>query len=78
MSDTFNKVQNLLSEMLGLDIADIKADSGLKGLEGDSFTWVEVTLQVEEEFDIDIPDEDIDQIKTVQDIVDYVDKKTAS
>lgn len=51
--------------------ADFREDLG-----ADSLDIVELVMRLEEEFDIEIPDEDADNIKTVQDAVDYLTKRT--
>lgn len=65
-------VKAIIQKVLG--ISDyIKDDSLLeKDLGMDSLDSIEVTMAVEDEFDIEIADEDFDRLKTVQDLLDYV------
>ena len=67
------KVKDLIVETLGCDEEKVTLEASLKeDLEADSLDAVELIMAVEEEFDIEIPDEKAAEIKTVQDIVDYI------
>ena len=70
----FEKIRSIISEQLSIDDVDtITLDTSLtEDLEADSLDAVELIMAVEEEFDIEIPDEKAAEIKTVQDIVDYI------
>ena len=54
---------------------DITMESELQKLISDSLMFVEFVLNIEEAFEIDIPDEDVEKFMTVQDCVNYVEKK---
>ncbi len=72
----FEKVKALIVEQLDVDPDIIDMDTDLmKDLEADSLDAVEVILGVEEEFDIEIPDEDAEDFATVRDIVEYVESR---
>lgn len=70
------KVKEILAEELDLDMEEIKAESTLQGdLGADSLDVVEIVMALEDEFDLEIPDEETANIKAVQDIVNYIEKK---
>lgn len=72
-----NKVREMIAKQLDLDIKEVtKEASFLEDLGADSLDVVELIMSMEEEFGIQIPDEDAEKIKTVQDAIDYIKKKT--
>ena len=71
----FPKVQEIIVDTLNCDKDAVTLDASLKDtLDADSLDAVEMIMAVEEEFDIEIPDEDATRMKTVKDIVDYVEE----
>jgi acyl carrier protein len=81
MSDTdiFQKVQKIVSEQLGVDVEKVVADASFQNdLGADSLDTVELVMALEEEFDIEIPDEAAEQIATVQSAVDFIKQKKAA
>ena len=67
------KVISIISDELSVKIEDVKLDSELiQDLEIDELDSIELCMALEEEFGIEIPDEDIEEFKTVKDIVEYV------
>jgi acyl carrier protein len=73
--DITAEVKKIIKEQLDVDEADIKPESTfIDDLGADSLGLVELVLAFEEAFEIDIPDEDTEQIRTVQDAVDYIEK----
>ena len=79
MSDTLAKVQDIVASQLGVDVSEVKPeDSFANDLGADSLDTVELVMALEEEFGIEIPDEDAEGIATVQNAVDYIDKKAAA
>jgi acyl carrier protein len=77
---TFERVRKILVDQLG-DISEDEvtpAASIVDDLGADSLDVVEIVMALEEEFEIEIPDEDAEKIKTVQQIVDYIDEKGKS
>lgn len=73
-----NKVIEILAEKLDRDPSEIEATSKIKDdLGADSLDMVEIVMEIEEEFDVEVEDADTASIITVQDIVDYVEKKQA-
>ena len=72
----FDKVKEILVNDLSLDEADIKMEASLlDDLNVDSLDVFEVVMSLEEKFEIEISNEDIEDIKTVGDIVKYIEKK---
>lgn len=73
MMDVFEKVREIMSEQLDVDIDSITLDTSfVNDLESDSLDIVEFIMAVEEEFGIEIPDEDAEKISTVRDAVEYI------
>ena len=73
---TFEKVKEVIVEKLGVDSAKISEDASfIDDLGADSLDTVELIMQFEEVFDIEIPDEDAETITTVGKAVQYVDSK---
>jgi len=68
-------VKRIIKEQLDVEEGDIKMESSfIDDLGADSLGLVELVLAFEEAFELDIPDEDTEKIKTVQDAVDYIAK----
>lgn len=73
------EVKKIIKEQLDVDEKDIKPESSfIDDLGADSLGLVELVLAFEEAFEIDIPDEDTEKIRTVQDAVDYIEKNSSS
>lgn len=69
----FDKLKEVIAEQLNIEGASIKPDTNLmKDLEADSLDAVEIIMALEEEYDIEIPDEEAERFQTVEDIVKYV------
>jgi acyl carrier protein len=78
-SDIFSKVQKIVAEQLGVDAAEVTPQASFANdLGADSLDTVELVMALEEEFDIEIPDEAAEEIATVQSAVDYINKKVAT
>lgn len=73
----FDKVCALIAEQLGIEASEISMETDIMAdLNADSLDAVEVLTQIEEEFEIEIPDEDTENFKIVGNIVKYVEGKT--
>lgn len=73
------KVKQIIFDKLGGDeVAIIASASFVDDLGADSLDRVELIMALEEEFNLEIPDEQAEQIKTVRDAVDYVEKNSKS
>jgi acyl carrier protein len=69
----FEKVREILCDQLDLDPEDITLDTNIiEDLGADSLDLVDFVMSLEDEFDKEIPDEDVESIKTVGDIVSYI------
>jgi len=72
------KVKDIISEQLGVKKEEIKPESSfIDDLGADSLDTVEVVMALEEEFGIEIPDEDAEKITTVGEAVKYIDNKVS-
>ena len=69
------KVKKLISEQLDVEESEIELESSFQDdLEADSLDVVELVMAIEDEFDIEIPDEEAEKLETVKDAVDYIEK----
>lgn len=76
MSDVLSRVIEVTSEKLSVKKEDILPSSNFtEDLGADSLDLVELVMAFEEEFDIEIPDEESEKVQTVQDAVDAVNEK---
>ncbi|WP_395150162.1 acyl carrier protein [uncultured Allofournierella sp.] len=72
--DTFERVRELLAEQLDIDEEKITMDSDiLEDFEADSLDVVDMVMTLEDEFGVEIPDEDIENFHTVGDVVRFID-----
>ncbi len=68
-----SKVKGIIAEQLGVSEEEIKTTSSfIEDLGADSLDIVELVMAMEEEFEVEIPDEEAENIKTVQDAVNYI------
>lgn len=75
MDDNFNKVKGIVVEQLGVDEEQVTPEASfVDDLGADSLDIVELVMALEEEFDLEIPDEDAEKITTVGQAVDYINK----
>ena len=73
---TLDKIKGIIAEQLGVDEEEVKLETNLaKDLEADSLDVVEIIMAIEDEFDIEVPDEDAEKFATVNDIVSYVEAR---
>jgi acyl carrier protein len=71
---TFDKVKAIVVEQLGVDESEVTIDSTfIDDLGADSLDIVELVMAFEEEFNVEIPDDVAEKIKTVKDTVEYID-----
>ena len=75
LKEITEKVKQIISEQLGVEEAEVTPSASfVDDLGADSLDTVELVMALEEHFDIEIPDEDAEKIRTVQDAIDYIDK----
>lgn len=73
MSSIEKRVKEIVAEQLGVDEAQVNGEASfMDDLGADSLDQVELVMALEEEFDIEISDEDAEKIATVQDAIDYI------
>ena len=76
MDEKFLKVTAIISEQLGVEAESLTLETSLvDDLEADSLDVVELMMAFEEEFDIEIPDEDAEKITTVGEAIEYIESK---
>lgn len=67
----FEKLRNIIAEQFGIEAESITEETSFKEL-GDSMDLIELIMALEEEFDMEIEDEDANKIKTVGDAAEYI------
>ncbi|OIJ13198.1 acyl carrier protein [Anaerobacillus alkalilacustris] len=73
MADVFPRITKIIVDRLGVDEAEVKPEATFKeDLGADSLDVVELVMELEDEFDLEISDEDAEKIATVKDVVDYI------
>lgn len=76
MSSIEERVIGIVSEQLGVPKEDVSRPSSIvDDLKADSLDVVEMVMEFEDEFDITIPDDDYEKIKTVGDAIEYIEDK---
>ncbi len=77
--DILQKVQKIVAEQLSVEESEVKPESNFANdLGADSLDTVELVMALEEAFDLEIPDEDAEKIRTVQDAITYIEKKVTN
>lgn len=73
----FEKVREIISNILGIESEDITMGSSfMDDLGADSLDVVELIMDLQDEFNLEIPDEDAEKIRTVSDVVEYIKEHT--
>ncbi len=70
--NSLERLKSIIADQLGVDENTITEDTSLEDLGTDSLALVELVMSVEEEFNIEIADEDLETFKTVGDVLDYI------
>ena len=79
MADTFEKIKKVIVDLLGVEAAKVTPDASFReDLGADSLDLVELIMEFEEQFGATISDEEAQQLKTVGQVVDYVEKRMAA
>ncbi len=77
--EILTKIQEITADRLGVDEGDVTPESSFReDLEADSLDLVELIMELEEQFGMEIPDEDAEKITTVEEAVEYVDGHQAA
>ena len=72
----FEKITQMLADQLDANIDDMTMETKIgEDLGADSLDVVELLMAIEEEFEVEIPDEDIEALKTIGDVVEYIQNK---
>lgn len=73
----FEKLKDIIAEQLSVEPDEVTMDSNIQDdLGADSLDVVDLITTIEDEFDLSIPDEAVEEIKTVGDIANYIEKNT--
>ncbi len=73
--DLVEKVKQIIAEQLGVDEGEVTPSASfVDDLGADSLDQVELVMALEEAFGVEIPDEDAEKLRTVQDALDYIEK----
>ncbi|CAI6024805.1 MULTISPECIES: acyl carrier protein [Cohnella] len=73
MSDVYDRVKRIVVERLGVEEAEVTNEANFKDdLGADSLDVVELVMELEDEFDLEISDEDAEKITTVGEVVNYI------
>ena len=77
MSTTTEKISELIADKLGVELSNIKPEAKfVEDLGADSLDTVELIMQLEDEFNLEIPDEEAEKLTTVGAVIDYIDAHT--
>ena len=77
MSDAFERVKKIVVDRLGVDEAEVTLEASFKeDLGADSLDVVELVMEIEDEFDLEISDEDAEKVTTVGEVVEYIKSHT--
>jgi acyl carrier protein len=76
--EVLDRVKQIIADQLSIDEDQVVPEASfIDDLGADSLDIVELIMAFEEEFDMEIPDEDAEKIKTVQDVLDYIKNHSA-
>ncbi len=71
--EVIERVKGIIVEQLGVTLEDVTPEASfIEDLGADSLDIVELIMALEEEYEIEIPDEDAEKIQTVQDVISYI------
>ncbi len=72
-----DKVKEIICDQLGVDADSIEMNTSITDdLSADSLDMIETLMAIEDEFDLEIPDEEVENLKTVGDLVNYIQNNT--
>lgn len=73
--EILSKIAEIVNDVAGVPVEDVKPEkSFVDDLDIDSLSMVEIVYSLQEAFSVDIPDDDVKSLRTVQDAVDYIEK----
>jgi len=70
-----NKVKEIISDQLEVALDKLTAETTFEDIDADSLDVVELVMALEEEFDLEISDQEIENVKSVGDVVKYIESK---
>jgi len=73
--EIFEKVKSIVVDQLGVDADEVTLETSFEDLNADSLDVVELVMALEEEFDIEIPDEEAEKIRSIGAAVEYIKAK---
>jgi len=73
--DLFEKIKSIVVDQLGVDADEVTLETSFEDLNADSLDVVELVMALEEEFDIEIPDEDAEKIRSIGAVIEYIKAK---
>lgn len=74
----FEKIKTMLADQLEVDAEEMSLDTKIaEDLGADSLDVVELLMAIEDEFEVEIPDEEIENLKTIGDVVEYIQNNMA-
>jgi acyl carrier protein len=77
-SDLSDRIQSIVAEQLGVERADVTKDASiLDDLGADSLDVVELVMTLEEAFDIEVPDDAVEEMRTIGDIQRFVESRAS-
>lgn len=73
--NTFETIKKILVEQLGVDEASVTEETTIEDLGADSLDLVEIVMSIEEEFSVKVDDSELENLKKVGDLVNYIEDK---
>lgn len=73
--DTMKKIKEIISRQTDIDEEKLSGNTTLEDIVADSLDIVEMLMEIEEEFDVDVPDEDAQKLSTVGELCGYIDER---
>ena len=74
--DTLEILQTAIKKELGRDMGDLTPATSFEDMALDSLEVVQLIMAIEEAFDIEIADEEVDSLKTIADLIEYIEEKS--
>ncbi|MBC7329410.1 acyl carrier protein [bacterium] len=72
MTDIAERVKNIVAERLNVNPEEVTLETTFEDLGADSLDVMDLVMELEQEFDIEIPDEDAEKIRTIEDTINYI------